>query len=70
MSRAVFSNEAGWGTSAMIHASARTDHPIRQGMLGVFEVFIDTIVVCSITAILVLITGKWTTGLSGYGDIL
>jgi AGCS family alanine or glycine:cation symporter len=65
MSRAVYSNESGWGTSPMIHASAKTDHPIRQGMLGIFEVFIDTIVVCSITAFIVIITGKWTTGMAG-----
>lgn len=65
MSRAVFSNEAGWGTSPMIHASARTDHPVRQGILGVVEVFIDTIVVCSIVALTVIITGKWSSGLAG-----
>jgi AGCS family alanine or glycine:cation symporter len=65
MSRSVYSNEAGWGTSPMIHASAVTDHPIRQGLLGVVEVFIDTIVVCTIVALTVLITGKWSTGLAG-----
>jgi AGCS family alanine or glycine:cation symporter len=65
MSRAVFSNEAGWGTSPMIHASAKTDHPIRQGMMGIFEVFIDTIVVCTITALVILITGQWSSGESG-----
>jgi AGCS family alanine or glycine:cation symporter len=65
MSRAIFSNEAGWGTSPMIHASARTDHPVRQGMMGIFEVFIDTIVVCSITAFIVIITGQWSSGAAG-----
>jgi AGCS family alanine or glycine:cation symporter len=65
MSRAVYSNEAGWGTSPMIHASAKTDHPIRQGLLGVFEVFIDTIVVCTFVALLIIITGKWSSGLAG-----
>jgi AGCS family alanine or glycine:cation symporter len=65
MSRAVYSNEAGWGTSPMIHASAAVDHPIRQGMLGIFEVFVDTIVVCSMTAFIVIITGKWSTGMAG-----
>lgn len=65
MSRAVYSNEAGWGTSPMIHASAKTDHPIRQGLLGIFEVFIDTIVVCTFVALLIIITGKWSSGLAG-----
>jgi AGCS family alanine or glycine:cation symporter len=65
MSRSVYSNEAGWGTSPMIHASAKTDHPIRQGLLGIFEVFIDTIVVCTIVALVIIITGKWSSGLAG-----
>jgi len=65
MSRAVFSNEAGWGSSPMIHASAKTDHPVRQGLLGIFEVFIDTIVICSITSLAIVITGEWSSGASG-----
>lgn len=65
MSRAVYSNEAGWGTSPMIHASAKTDHPVKQGLLGVFEVFIDTIVVCTFVALIIIITGKWSSGLAG-----
>jgi len=65
MSRSVFSNEAGWGSSPMIHASAKTNHPIKQGLLGIFEVFVDTILVCSITAITIIITGQWSSGLDG-----
>ncbi len=65
MSRAVFSNEAGWGSSPMIHASAKTDHPVRQGILGIFEVFVDTLIICSITSFVILITGEWSSGLSG-----
>jgi alanine or glycine:cation symporter, AGCS family len=65
VSRSVFSNEAGWGSSSMIHASAKTDHPIRQGMLGIFEVFIDTIIICSITCLAIIITGEWSSGKSG-----
>jgi AGCS family alanine or glycine:cation symporter len=65
MSRAIYSNEAGWGTSPMIHASAKTDHPVRQGLLGIFEVFIDTIVVCTVTALVIIITGKWSSGQAG-----
>ena len=55
MARSVYSNEAGWGTSPMIHASARTRHPVEQGLWGSFEVFFDTFVVCSITAISVIL---------------
>ena len=65
MSRAVYSNEAGWGSSPMIHASAKTDHPIRQSILGVFEVFLDTIVICTITSLAIIVTGEWSSGLSG-----
>jgi AGCS family alanine or glycine:cation symporter len=65
MARSVYSNEAGWGTSSMVHATAKVDHPIKQGIWGAFEVFIDTIIVCSITAFTIIITGKWSTGLSG-----
>lgn len=65
MARAVYSNEAGWGSSPMIHASAKTDHPIRQGILGVFEVFVDTIVILTITSFVILLTGQWSSGLDG-----
>ena len=65
MSRSVFSNEAGWGTAPMIHASAKVDHPVKQGMLGIFEVFVDTFVICTMTALVVLCTGQWNTGLEG-----
>lgn len=62
MARSVYSNEAGWGSSPMIHASSKTRHPIEQGLWGSFEVFVDTFIVCSITAISVLITEQWTSG--------
>ena len=65
LARSVYSNEAGWGTSPMIHSTAKTDHPVKQGLYGSFEVFVDTLVVCSITGIIVIITGAWTTGLEG-----
>lgn len=65
LARAVFSSEAGQGTSPMIHSTAATDHPIRQGLWGVFEVFVDTILVCSITALTIICTGEWCNGLSG-----
>lgn len=65
MARSVYSNEAGWGTSPMIHSTARTDHPVRQGLWGAFEVFVDTIIVCSITALVIILTGAWQTGVEG-----
>jgi AGCS family alanine or glycine:cation symporter len=65
LARSVYSNEAGWGSSPMIHATATTDHPIKQGILGVFEVFVDTIVICSLTALMVVNSGGWSSGLDG-----
>ena len=62
MARSVYSNEAGWGTSPMVHASSKTRHPVEQGLWGSFEVFIDTFIVCTVTAVSVLITGEWTSG--------
>ena len=63
--RSVYSNEAGWGTSPMIHASAKVDHPIKEGLVGVFEVFTSTFIICTITALAVLVTGLWSTGIDG-----
>ena len=65
MARSVYSNEAGWGTSPMIHASAKTSHPVEQGLWGSFEVFFDTFVICSITALSVILSGCWTDGTNG-----
>ena len=60
VARGVYSNEAGMGSAPYAHSTAVTDHPCRQGMWGIFEVFVDTIVVCSLSAIVVLSTGVWT----------
>jgi len=65
ISRGIFSNEAGLGSAPIAHATARTDHPVRQGLWGVFEVFIDTIVICSATGLAILVTGVWTGGETG-----
>ena len=59
--RGVYSNEAGFGTAPTAHASASVDHPIRQACWGVFEVTVDTLIVCTVTALMVLTTGMWTT---------
>ena len=65
IARGVFSNEAGLGSAPMAHATAQTDHPARQGLWGVVEVFIDTIVVCSATGLAIVLTGVWTGGATG-----
>lgn len=57
VARGLYSNEAGEGSAAVLHASAQVDHPVRQGMYGIMEVFIDTILLCSTTGFTVLITG-------------
>ncbi|SCY75705.1 alanine/glycine:cation symporter family protein [Alkaliphilus peptidifermentans] len=59
--RGVYSNESGLGTAPIAHASAITDHPVRQGLWSVAEVFVDTIVICSATAFAVLVSGVWTS---------
>ena len=59
VARGVFTNEAGLGTSAMAHGAARTDHPARQGMWGIFEVFLSTMLVCTVTALAILVSGVW-----------
>lgn len=56
--RGVFSNEAGLGSSVMVHSNSNVIEPVRQGMWGIFEVFADTIVVCTMTAIVVLSSGQ------------
>lgn len=65
LSRGVFTNEAGLGSAPIAHAAATTDHPVRQGMWGVFEVFMDTLVICTMTALVVLVSGTWDSGLQG-----
>lgn len=57
VARGLYSNEAGEGSAAVLHAAAKVDHPARQGMYGLVEVFIDTILLCSTTGFTVLITG-------------
>jgi AGCS family alanine or glycine:cation symporter len=65
VARGVFTNEAGLGSAPIAHAAATTDHPVRQGLWGIFEVFADTIVLCTITALVIVMTGAWDTGLDG-----
>lgn len=60
VARGCYSNEAGMGTAAIAHAAAVTDHPARQAMWGVFGIMMDTMIICTTTALVVLITGVWT----------
>lgn len=57
VSRGVFTNEAGMGTASIAHASAKVDHPVQQGLMGIMEVFLDTIVICTMTALVILCSG-------------
>lgn len=59
MARGCYSNEAGMGSAPYAHATAITDHPARQGMWGIFEVISDTIIVCSISVLVVIVTDNW-----------
>ena len=61
VSRGIFSNEAGLGTGSIAHACADTKKPVKQGMFGIFEVFTDTIVICTLTALVILCSGTSIT---------
>lgn len=57
VSRGVFTNEAGMGTASIAHAAAQVEHPVEQGLMGLLEVFLDTIVICTMTALVILVSG-------------
>lgn len=65
MARGLFSNEAGMGSSPIIHCSAQVEHPVQQGIWGSMEVFIDTLIIATITGLAIVISGVWTSGVSG-----
>ncbi len=65
VARGIFSNEAGLGSAPIAHAAAKTNDPVRQGMIAMLGTFIDTIIVCSITGLAIVLTGVWTTGVKG-----
>jgi len=67
IARGVFTNEAGLGSAPIAHAAADTDHPVRQGMWGVFEVFADTLVMCTLSGLVILTSGAFqgAEGLNG-----
>lgn len=65
VARGVFSNEAGLGSAPIAHGAAKTDEPVRQGIISMLGPFIDTLVICTMTALVILTSGLWQTGLSG-----
>jgi len=65
VARGVFSNEAGLGSAPIAHAAAQTRGPVSQGLVAMLGTFIDTIIICSFTALAILTTGAWTSGKTG-----
>lgn len=65
VARGIFSNEAGLGSAPIAHASAVTDSPVRQGTIAMVGTFIDTLVICSITGLVIIVSGVWTSGETG-----
>jgi len=65
VARGIFSNEAGLGSAPIAHAAATTDSPVRQGSIAMMGTFIDTIIVCSITGLVIIVSGAWTSGETG-----
>ncbi|MFQ5528528.1 MAG: alanine/glycine:cation symporter family protein [Thermoanaerobaculia bacterium] len=65
VARGIFSNESGLGSAGIAAAAAQTKHPVRQALVSMTQTFIDTIVVCSMTGIAILVTGAWSSGLNG-----
>lgn len=65
VARGVFSNEAGLGSAPIAHAAARTKDPIKQGMVAMLGTFIDTIIICTMTGLVILTSGAWTSGENG-----
>jgi len=65
VARGVFSNEAGLGSAPIAHAAAKTNSPVQQGTIAMMGTFIDTIIVCSITGLVIIVSGVWTSGETG-----
>jgi AGCS family alanine or glycine:cation symporter len=65
--RGAFSNEAGIGTESLAHGAAKTNQPIREGFVASFGPIVDTLIICTCTALAVLVTGAWQTGYQGVG---
>ena len=65
VARGIFSNEAGLGSAPIAHAAAKTSSPVRQGTIAMLGTFIDTLLLCSITGLAIVVTGVWSSGIDG-----
>lgn len=65
VARGIFSNEAGLGSAPIAHAAATTDDPVRQGTIAMLGTFIDTLIVCTITGLVIVLSGEWVSGQGG-----
>ena len=65
VARGVFSNEAGLGSAPIAHASAQTKHPVQQGLIAMLGTFIDTLIICTLTGLVIVLTGAWQSGENG-----
>ncbi len=65
--RGLFSNEAGQGSAPIAHAAARTKYPAREGLVASLEPLVDTLIICTMTALVVILSGAWTSGIKGVG---
>lgn len=65
VARGVFSNEAGLGSAPIAHGAARTEEPVREGLVAMLGPFIDTIIICTMTALVIILTGAYSSGLTG-----
>jgi AGCS family alanine or glycine:cation symporter len=65
VARGIFSNEAGLGSAPIAHAAAKTDSPVRQGLVAMMGTFIDTIIICSVTGLAIILSGEYISGASG-----
>jgi AGCS family alanine or glycine:cation symporter len=63
--RGVFSNESGLGSAPMAHAAAKVNEPVREGLVAMIGPFIDTLIICTMTGLVILVSGQWTNGLDG-----
>jgi len=65
IARGLFSNEAGLGSAPIAHAAAKENEPVREGLVAMLGPFIDTLVICTLTALVIVVSGKWSSGLNG-----
>jgi len=65
VSRGVFSNESGLGSAPMAHAAAKVNEPVREGLVAMIGPFIDTLIICTMTGLVILVSGQWASGLNG-----